>query len=106
MQKFIEHLNTKGLRIDFGSRPDFALTRSNAIAALNILKEQGGGILGGDVFKLKNSQLVPAYANWCCIERVDETKQEFSLRSILAALDYIINYPVNEEEPYFVLVLD
>jgi Immunity protein 40 len=105
MKEFIEYLNTNGFPINFGSSTDLALTRRKAIAALGILTEHGEAILGGDVFVLVDNHLVPLYANWCCNQLMNETKREFSKRSIVAALDYLNNFPINEGEPYFVFVL-
>ena len=105
MNEFNEYLDTNGIPIAFGSLTALALTRRKAVTALDILMEHGKPILGGDVFVLVDNHLVPVYANWHCNQRADETKLEFSKRSIVAALDYINNYPVNKEEPYFVFVL-
>ena len=105
MLKFIELLNTRGLQIDFGSQASVCLTRDNAIVALELLREEGAIVLGGDVFKLLENKFTPAYANWHCDEISAETKQAFSQRSILVALDYIKNYPKELEEAYFIFVI-
>jgi Immunity protein 40 len=105
MNKFYEYLSTYGMNINFGTRSEFALTRQNAITALNILNELEAVILGGDVFVLEDQQLVPSYANWSYDERADEPNLDISKRSILAASNYITNYPLNDKEPYFIFVL-
>jgi Immunity protein 40 len=105
MKNFVQYSKANGVPVDAGTNTEFAFSRVNAMTSLNLFREQEVGILGGDVFVLVDGRLVHVYANWHCDPRVNESKQEFAIRSQSTARNYIENYPSKDLEPFFSFVL-
>lgn len=80
---------------------NWALTKEAALNALDKLLEIQVPILGGDVFEKINGVMRPKYDNWYCDPILDESKDDFVVRSIGIAKRYIENYQVNYPDIIF-----
>jgi hypothetical protein len=56
------------------------------------------GIIGGDVYKLSNNQLVSLYDNWSYDDEANESNKDYNIKSLLEAKKYIENYQINSED--------
>ena len=85
---------------------NWALTKDQALMALDIFKEQGVAIIGGDIFTICNGQPKHTYDSWFCEEKKDEeTNSEFISRCFTYTRNYIMNYENNDiVEPFFTFV--
>ncbi|MGI9279050.1 MAG: Imm40 family immunity protein [Endozoicomonas sp.] len=85
---------------------NWALTKQQALSALEYFKIKKAIVLGGDVCSIKGQNPELNYDSWHCDRNSNETLDDFSKRSILVATDYIKNYTLpNREKAYFVLVV-
>lgn len=91
---------------DIGLR-NWALTKSQALTALEQLAARQIPILGGDVYQYIEGVIKPNYDSWYCDQLPDESKEAFLKRSIPKAKEYIEVYPIKEPDKiYFALVPD
>ena len=81
---------------------NWALTREQALMALDKFEAEAIGIFGGDVFDNQRGELQPNCDNWNCDPEPDESKSAFVFRSIMKARAYIANY--QGTECFFVIV--
>jgi len=86
---------------------EFALKKSNAIEAIDLLSDTNIGILGGDVYLLeKDGYFQPIYDNWY-YEDGYNTDKNFPMKSRLYAKNYILNYKeLTRDSIRYVLVVD
>ena len=99
---YLEFLKEKGKplsEINPGS-DEIALTVSDALHALELLRDTQTGILGGDILSEKNNELTYAYQlwgdeyiylNWCCDRNGNENNADYLQRSYVLAREGIIN---------------
>src|SRR5688572_6073976 len=80
---------------------NWALTKSQALSALEKFLEYGIPVLGGDVCENIDGVVRPNYDNWYCEPISDEDKISFIKRSIAKAEDYIKAYPIKEPDKIF-----
>jgi hypothetical protein len=86
---------------------NWALTKAQALVALEKLYSLQVPVLGGDVCERVNNIIRPNYDSWYCDPMPDEDKVDFLLRSIGKAKEYITAYKAREpNETFFVLVPD
>lgn len=86
---------------------NWALTKAQALIALEQLSSLEIPILGGDVCHYADDVIKPNYDNWYCDRLSEETKNDFLNRSITKAKNYIELYqPLEPDKIYFVLVPD
>ena len=86
---------------------NWALSKSDALRALDEFLDIKIPILGGDVCERVDGLLQYNYDNWYCDKLPGETKLEFANRSIKIARDYIENYNFKGSgEVFFVFVPD
>ena len=86
---------------------NWALSKEDAINALNRFYELKIPILGGDVCENFNGVIQYNYDNWYCDRQPNESQLDFVNRSIATARDYINNYhSENIEKIFFALVPD
>lgn len=84
---------------------NWALTKQQALQAIDQLNSLKVPIFGGDVLELRNGVFQPTYDNWYCDPLPQETEISFLNRSITVAKDYIISYTLADAEKiFFVLV--
>ena len=91
---------------DIGLR-NWALTKPQALIALEQLAAMQISILGGDVCQYVDGLIKPNYDSWHCDQLPEEPKIIFFNRSIAKSKEYIEAYPIKEPDKiYFVLVPD
>lgn len=84
---------------------NWALTKKEAMIAIERFSSLQIPILGGDVYTIADGVLQSNYDNWYCDPSAGETKSDFINRSLIKAKEYLENYPVKElDEFFFVLV--
>jgi len=74
---------------------NWALTKEQALIALDQFEAEGIAVLGGDVYETQEEGLQSNYDNWYCNRKENESKSEFVSRSVAKARDYINNYKLN-----------
>jgi hypothetical protein len=86
---------------------EIALKKTDAIRALELLKNTDIGVLGGDVYELEDDgYFQPTYDNWYCSKNADDGKS-FAQKSRKVAIDYIRNYKeISNINIRYVIVLD
>jgi hypothetical protein len=99
----------KILKIGVSLKPigvkNWALSKENALAVLEKFYELKMPILGGDVCEIDKGIINYNYDNWYCEKRKDEGHNEFVVRSIQEAEDYINNYKSDDiDKIFFVFV--
>ena len=100
-------LANKGVPLVLPGLSDTALTRADALYAVELLRLEAVSILGGDVYLRRGTKIDLAYANWRIDREVSEQENEYLRRSWDSTERYIINYPEPADgEPLFVLVID
>jgi len=104
--EYIKLLKTKGVSLNSPGLSEIALSRADAIIAVELLRSASIPILGGDVYFKKNKGIESAYANWHTDPMDGEDRGSFVTRSCRDTLNYIENFPPTEAMPIFVLVID
>lgn len=86
---------------------ELALSKADAIKALELLSDTDVGVLGGDVYELENDGYFrPTHDNWY-LNKTDIPSSEFAKISHEKALQYLKSY--NERDSSiirYVLVID
>lgn len=82
---------------------NWALTREQALTAIDQLAEARIGVLGGDVWIARSSDLFATGDNWFSERRGDESEADFVERSLAHARAYIMNYRLSAQ-PLFAIV--
>jgi hypothetical protein len=102
--QFTAFIEKKGFSIV--GTAEWGLTRTDALSAVSIARDEDLPILGGDVYFRNSGKLVPAYANWSTEQHDSETASDYARRSWIETEAYIKRYrgPDNAEL-YFVLVV-
>lgn len=73
-----------------------------AIEAINVLKEKGFAILGGDIYLLKNDTFVSTYDNWFLDKNNSMSWEQFVFLSHEKAISYLKFYKkMNGDEFYY-----
>ena len=85
---------------------NWALSKNQAIAAIEKLEHMGVAILGGDVLVLTEPRYDYSYDNWNCEQQLGESKTEFVRRSAEIARNYIENYKLYNVKCFFELAPD
>ncbi len=86
---------------DVGVR-NWALSREDALLALDELERLGVAVLGGDVYRIIGRCFEPSFDSWHCDQNVDELGYAYLMRSTGAARTYIKSYGI--DGAFFVLV--
>lgn len=71
---------------------NWALTRGDALLALQRLRDLGVAVLGGDVYILSDAGVESNCDNWYCDPRAEESAADFLNRSIDRARCYVSDY--------------
>jgi hypothetical protein len=100
MAKIIpKNLWKKGLKLNSWGINEIAWKKNDSLEVIDyLLQTYDVGLSGGDVYFLKNSELIPSYDNWFCDPLPSESIQDFNKRSLRIAKKYIKNYPINTED--------
>jgi hypothetical protein len=105
--KNIEKIICCGVSLENSGINNWALTKQQALNALDYFAGQNMFVLGGDVCCIKNEKPELNYDSWHCERNTSETSEDYSRRSILTARNYIENYITSiNKEVYFVLVVE
>lgn len=80
---------------------NWALTRKEALKALDQLEIEQIGVLGGSVLEMREGIFYYNYDNWSCNPQADESDAAFAKRSIIETRTYITNYRSNQVKQYF-----
>ena len=105
MEKLKDIMKTKGIcLLEFGVNSR-ACNREEIQDILEILREEGIAIKGGDVWKKNDNNIILTYDNWYCERNQNETYSDFVNRSIEYANIYINNYNIGKGDLYFELVI-
>ena len=84
---------------------NWALTKSQALFAIERFLEYNIPVLGGDICENTDGLIKPNYDSWYCDPSPGETESEFLNRSIVKAKQYIEAYPIKKTDTiFFVLV--
>jgi len=84
---------------------NWALTKAQALLALDEWELTGIPIAGGDVMKPESDRIIHTYDNWSCELRPNESEAEYCLRSYKETRKYITNYNIDFiGQIYFCLV--
>lgn len=118
---YIDFIKEKGKplsEINPGS-DEIALTVSDALQALELLRDSQVAILGGDILSEENNELIYAYQlwgeeyqylNWYCDKKDNESKENYLQRSYVLARECIANASKTAEKLkkkyYIVLVTE
>jgi hypothetical protein len=105
--KFREHLKSCGVPRTEAEGGELALTKAEALKALEFLSDTDVGVLGGDVYELEDDGYFrPTYDNWYC-NKDDMSLSEFAKLSHEKALQYLKSYNEGEGSNIrYVLVID
>jgi hypothetical protein len=90
---------------DLGFR-EVALSRENALLAVDLLRRAGRPIFGGDVYYRRGTSIESAVASWYAEPRSLEDPESFMRRSWETAEAYITAFPERRfAEPLFSIVI-
>jgi hypothetical protein len=84
---------------------NWALTKKEAMVAIQQLSSSQIPILGGDVYEIIDGVLQSNYDNWYCDPSSEETKIDFIKRSVAKAKEYIESYSVREPDKIFFVIV-
>jgi hypothetical protein len=73
---------------------NWALNRNDALAAVDKLYAMKVPILGGDVYRLENGDLIFDYGGWYSDQEASESSGAFVVRSWRETKTYIEEYPL------------
>lgn len=73
---------------------NWALTKSQALEALDKLLNLNIAVLGGDVYETRGDYIQPNYDNWYSDRQPGESKEDYLNRSIEESRTYIERYAV------------
>ena len=105
MEKLKDIMKTKGIGLlEFGVNSR-AFNREEIQDILEILREEGIAVKGGDVWKKNDNNIILTYDNWYCERNQNETYSDFVNRSIEYTNIYINNYNIEKGDLYFELVI-
>jgi hypothetical protein len=103
--KTIDEILGVGISLEGIGVRNFALTRQEALTALDQLARNKVPVLGGDVYLMKNGSIEPAYDNWYCDPQKEEAEIDFCNQSISRARDYIDKYKSAEDKAVFFAIV-
>ncbi|SFJ07622.1 Immunity protein 40 [Desulfomicrobium apsheronum] len=84
---------------------NWALTKTEALMALDRLEAEGIAILGGDVYVMQIDSLQSNYDNWYCDRDENESTLAFVSRSIAKAREYVTNYKLSRDAEYYFAIV-
>lgn len=99
-------IESRGISLRSFGIADIALSRADAIYAVELLGNASIPILGGDVYFKKDTGIELAYANWHSDPFSGEDRHSFAARSCIETLNYIKSFPATEETPIFAFTID
>lgn len=107
LSDIINAILSKGVSLESIGSKNRALSKQEALNALNQFKELQVPVLGGDVCELFGGVVIYNYDNWFCDRSPNESDLNFVNRSVEKAREYIENYRIKElNKIFFAFVLD
>jgi hypothetical protein len=84
------------------------LSRKDALEGLELLKEVGVIVMGGEVYYRKGNNFLPEYAFWECSPKVELKLEDNVLQCYQESVNYISNYveKPNSETAYLINILN
>ena len=105
--KKVESIISIGLALHEKGICNWALSKEQALEVLDKFEVEKISVLGGDVYELNGDEPESNYDNWSCDREPDEALEDYAVRSIKKARDYISNYRrPSEKQELFVLVAE
>ena len=98
MCSYLKYIESNGVSLSKIGTTGYGLNRKTALAAIELLKKEGIPILGGDVLKQTNNEIGFTYDSWYIDKEPDIDEKEYVKRSVEKTIDYIKNYPEQEDE--------
>lgn len=103
----VESIISSGIALHSVGVSNWALSKEQALDALDKFEAEKISVLGGDVYELNNGEPESNYDNWYCDREPDESLENYVARSISKARAYISNYSSpNQKQEMFVLVAE
>jgi hypothetical protein len=90
----IDALLSKGMSLASIGSGNWALARDEALAAADQLYSMKVPILGGDVYRLEDGDLIFDYGGWHSDQKASESSGAFLMRSWRETKNYIEEYPL------------
>jgi hypothetical protein len=72
---------------------NWVLPKASALSAVQQIGDLGISILGGDVYRREDGEIVFDYGGWHSDPQADEDRSDFILRSVAESVAYISAYP-------------
>ena len=94
----VDLILSKGLSLKEIGINNWALTKDQALKAIDHLALEDISILGGDVLRVDDGIIEHTLDNWHCDHLAGEEIKAFVQRSLLKARDYITNYKIHTGE--------
>ena len=105
--KKIESIISNGIALHDTGVSNWALSKEQALKALDKFEAEKISVLGGDVYELNDGELESNYDSWYCNRESDESLENYVVRSISKARLYISNYnSPNQKQEMFVFVAE
>ena len=90
---FEQLLVSRGISLQELGLKEVALTRADALKAVELLRASSVPILGGDVYFVRGECVEQAFANWHTDRHPGEGRGEFAERSSRQSAKYIEAFP-------------
>ena len=105
--KNIESIMSNGISLHKIGISNWALTKKQALDAIDKFESESVFVLGGDVYQLNNGVPEPNYDNWYCEREENESLEHYLNRCLNEARVYISHY-VNpdKKQEFFALVAE
>jgi hypothetical protein len=105
MEQYDSLLGSCGVSLGMPGIYDIALTRDDALRAVELLRASKVAIFGGDVYFRRATGIELAYAFWSANPKPGEEEEAYRRRSWETSEAYIKGFPPAEgAEPLFVIV--
>lgn len=105
--KEVEAIVSNGIALHNTGVRNWALSKAQALSALDKFKIEKISVLGGDVYELNDGVPESNCDNWYCDRDPDEAFESYAARSINKARVYISNYNnPNQKQEMFVIVAE
>jgi hypothetical protein len=103
---FKEILATRGRDLREIGLDEVALSKRDALDAIQSLEGHQIAVLGGDVYFEEGGRIRPRLHNWFCEKQPNEHPFEFTKRSQIVALNFVQGYDASlKSNAFFVLVV-
>lgn len=105
--KEVEAIVSSGIALHNMGVSNWALSKAQALSALDKFEIEKISVLGGDVYELNDGEPESNCDNWYCDREPDEAFENYVARSISKARVYISNYRnPNQKQEMFVFVAE